>query len=119
VGCWIIQIDFEAKNVFTFNGQVNGHLVIQEHPAVLLLLFSDTIHSHVQTFQHHRIIMTLQSGAYRKKLEVDNTGSINIKISLDSVRIPTRCTFVIEFVISKFIKDSTCFERHTAHHREP
>jgi hypothetical protein len=31
---------------------------------------------------------------------------------------PTRCNFVIEFIILKFIEGSTCFERHTAHHQE-
>jgi hypothetical protein len=35
-----------------------------------------------------------------------------------SVEIPTRCSFVIEFIIAKFIEGSTCFERHTAHHQE-
>jgi len=35
-----------------------------------------------------------------------------------SVQIPTRCSFVIEFIIPKFIEGSTCFERHTAHHQE-
>jgi hypothetical protein len=30
----------------------------------------------------------------------------------------TRCSFVIEFIITKFIEGSTCFERHTAHHQE-
>ena len=35
-----------------------------------------------------------------------------------SVEIPTRCSFVIEFIIPKFIEGSTCFERHTAHHQE-
>jgi len=35
-----------------------------------------------------------------------------------SVEIPTRCSFVIEFIIPKFFKGSTCFERHTAHHQE-
>jgi len=33
-----------------------------------------------------------------------------------SVEIPTRCSFVIEFIIPKFIEGLTCFERHTAHH---
>jgi hypothetical protein len=28
----------------------------------------------------------------------------------DSVEIPTICSFVIEFVIPKFIESSTCFE---------
>jgi hypothetical protein len=28
----------------------------------------------------------------------------------DSVEIPTRCSFVIEFIIPKFIEGSTCFE---------
>jgi len=35
-----------------------------------------------------------------------------------SVEIPTRCSFLIEFIIPKFFKGSTCFERHTAHHHE-
>jgi hypothetical protein len=35
-----------------------------------------------------------------------------------SVEIPTRCTFVIEFIIPKFIEVSACFERHTAYHQE-
>jgi len=35
-----------------------------------------------------------------------------------SVEIPTRCSFVIEFIIPKFIEGSTCFERHTTHHQE-
>jgi len=36
----------------------------------------------------------------------------------DSVQIPTRCSFVIEFIIPTFIEDSTCFERHAAHHQK-
>jgi len=36
----------------------------------------------------------------------------------DSVEIPKRCSFVIEFIISKFIEFSLCFERHTAHNQE-
>ena len=35
-----------------------------------------------------------------------------------SLEIPTRCSFVIELIIPKFIEGSTCFERHTAHHQE-
>jgi len=36
-----------------------------------------------------------------------------------SVEIPTRCcSFVIEFIIPKFFKGSTCFEQHTTHHQE-
>ena len=35
-----------------------------------------------------------------------------------SAKIPTRCSFEIEFIIPKFIEGSTCFERHTAHHQE-
>jgi hypothetical protein len=35
-----------------------------------------------------------------------------------SVEMPTRCSFVIEFIIPKFIEGSTCFEQHTAHHQE-
>ena len=31
-----------------------------------------------------------------------------------SAEIPTRCSFVIEFIIAKFFEGSTCFERHTA-----
>jgi hypothetical protein len=36
----------------------------------------------------------------------------------NSVEIPVRRSFVIEFIIPKFVKGSTCFERHTAHHQE-
>jgi len=36
----------------------------------------------------------------------------------DSVEIPTICSFVIEFIIPKFIEGSKCFKRHTAHHQE-
>jgi len=36
----------------------------------------------------------------------------------DSAEIPTRCSFVIEFIISKFVEGSTCFEGHIAHHQE-
>jgi hypothetical protein len=36
----------------------------------------------------------------------------------DSVEIPRRCSFVIEFIIPKFTEGSTCFERHTAHHQK-
>ena len=38
--------------------------------------------------------------------------------TVQSVEIPTRCSFVIEFIIPKFFKGSTCFERHTTHHQE-
>jgi hypothetical protein len=34
------------------------------------------------------------------------------------VEIPTRCGFVIEFIIPKFIEASKCFEQHTAHQQE-
>jgi len=37
---------------------------------------------------------------------------------VNSVEIPTRCSFVIEFIIPTFIEGSACFERHTAHHQE-
>jgi len=36
----------------------------------------------------------------------------------NSVEIPTRCSFVIEFIIPKFFEGSACIERHTAHHQE-
>jgi hypothetical protein len=35
-----------------------------------------------------------------------------------SAEIPTSCSFVIGFIIPKFIEGSTCFERHTALHQE-
>jgi len=34
-----------------------------------------------------------------------------------SVEIPRGCSFVIEFIIPRFFKGSTCFEQHTAHHQ--
>jgi hypothetical protein len=39
-------------------------------------------------------------------------------IADNSVEIPTRYSFVIEFIIPKFIEGSTCFVRHTAQHQE-
>jgi hypothetical protein len=36
----------------------------------------------------------------------------------DSEEIPTRCSFVIEFIIPEFIEGSACFEGRTAHHQE-
>jgi len=38
--------------------------------------------------------------------------------TLNSVEIPTRCSFVIGFIIPKFIEGSTFFEWHTARHQE-
>ena len=45
-------------------------------------------------------------------------GGKELPLYTDSIEIPTRCSFVIEFIIPKFIEGSTCFERHTAHHQE-
>jgi len=53
---------------------------------------------------------------------MEQTAKIIRKLHKDgehSVEIPTECSFVIEFIIPKFIEGSTCFERHTAHHQEP
>jgi hypothetical protein len=36
----------------------------------------------------------------------------------NSVEIPKRCSFVIEFIIPKFVEGWTCFERYIAHHQE-
>jgi hypothetical protein len=71
------------------------------------LLFSDRVHAQVQTFQHYKIIMTFHSGACRNKPDVDNTGSIEITISIVLTRdfcdltlffrgksIPRYCRFV-------------------------
>jgi hypothetical protein len=44
--------------------------------------------------------------------------SMDLCIIHESVEIPTRCSFVVEFIIPKFIEGSTCFERYTAHHQE-
>jgi hypothetical protein len=36
-----------------------------------------------------------------------------------SGEIPTRCSFVTEYIIPKFIEGSTCFGHPYAHHQEP
>jgi hypothetical protein len=36
----------------------------------------------------------------------------------NSVEMPTRCSFVMECIIPKFIEGSIYFDRHTAHHQE-
>jgi hypothetical protein len=33
-------------------------------------------------------------------------------------RNTSKMQLVVEFIIPKFTEDSTCFERHTAHHQE-
>jgi hypothetical protein len=38
--------------------------------------------------------------------------------SMTQEKWPTRRNLVIQFIIPPFIKGSTCFERHTAHHEE-
>jgi hypothetical protein len=35
-----------------------------------------------------------------------------------SVEMPSKCSFVMQCIIPKFFKGSTCFERHTANHQE-
>jgi len=52
------------------------------------------------------------------KLKGMNLILVDLCIVDYSVEIPARCSFVIEFVIPKIFKGSTCFERHTAHHQE-
>jgi hypothetical protein len=37
---------------------------------------------------------------------------------MSQYKITNKMHFVIEFIIPKFIEDSTRFERHTAHHQE-
>jgi hypothetical protein len=43
---------------------------------------------------------------------------MDLRIVDYSAKIPTRCSFVTEFIIPEFNEGSTCFERHTAHHQE-
>jgi len=51
-------------------------------------------------------------------LEIPTEYAIENVLLNISVEIPTRCSFVIEFIIPKFIEGSTYFQRHTAHHQE-
>jgi hypothetical protein len=46
------------------------------------------------------------------------TKEVNGYLATHSIEIPTRCSFVVGFIIPKFIEGSTCFERHTAQHQE-
>ena len=66
--------------------------------------------SHVKLFAHTQIQAML--------LELLSLTDVDNSTALLSVEIPTRCSFVIEFIIPKFIEGSTCFERHTAYHQE-
>jgi hypothetical protein len=43
---------------------------------------------------------------------------LHVSILYEVLEIPTRCSFVIEFIVPKLIEGSTCFERHTAHHQD-
>jgi len=49
---------------------------------------------------------------------IKGTKKVIFTTAIYTVEISTRCSFVIEFIIPKFIEGSTCFERHTAYHQE-
>jgi len=65
---------------------------------------------------------TVPGNAKIKLTSFDASGSVSfsplVMIHSYSVEILTRCSFVIEFIIPKFIESSTCFERQSAHHQE-
>jgi len=64
-------------------------------------------------------VLTCESSSLFVTLDsVDGTWWSQVTYFLDSVEIPTRCSFVIEFIIPKFIEGSTRLERHTAHHQD-
>ena len=71
-----------------------------------------------------QIILSNSADIFRQGATVDQETMIANLIFMDpcivdySIEIPTRCSFVIEFIIPKFIEGSTCFERHTAYHQE-
>jgi hypothetical protein len=67
-------------------------------------------------FEKEKIVGPVESSNSEfKKISLETFQSAFVN---DSVEIPTRCSFVIEFIIPKFIEGSTCFEWHTAHHQE-
>jgi len=68
-------------------------------------------------FLHYGFLYSLFD--YRMQLCEDGSKDLHRpKLRPCSVEIPTRCSFEIEFIILKFFKGSTCFERHTAHYQE-
>ena len=66
-----------------------------------------------QALKDHIMLLTIISKTSEVK---SNLTFMDPCIVDDSAEIPTRCSFVIEFIIPKFIEGSTCFEWHTAHH---
>jgi hypothetical protein len=87
----------------------------------LKLLF--WIISHCQTPSHLKYQFFLRFGrksklGYRFSRDPQILCSLIRASQYDSAEIPTKCSFVIEFIIPKFIEGSTCFERHIAHYQE-
>jgi hypothetical protein len=64
-----------------------------------------------------RVVGSQFYGAFPSDRIPEATKYVNVRFFF-SVEIPTRCSFVKEFIIPKFIEDSTCFERNTVHHQE-
>ena len=64
------------------------------------------------------LFRVLGGGQVRQQSNLTLLIFMDHRIVDESIEIPTRCSFVIEFIIPKFIEVSTCFERHTAHHQE-
>jgi hypothetical protein len=70
----------------------------------------------------HRLNKCLDKGSgddvKQLKVWVENLVFMDPCIVDDSVEVPTRCSFVIEFIIPKSIEGSGCFEWYTSHHQE-
>ena len=52
---------------------------------------------------------------FTQRRNFDIRGSVHRRLLS---RNTNKMLFVIEFIIPKFFKGSTCFERHAAHHQE-
>jgi len=84
---------------------LNGRATLRYSTALNSTLYLLLIHRQFKPTKY--ILLRAKSQVFQCKYSV-----------IHSVEIPTRCSFVTEFIIPKVIEGSTCFEWHTTHHQE-
>jgi hypothetical protein len=106
--------NLSARNVAGLTGCTKAHFFSHCTAVHVCIVFNGMLNKNLYWFILHLPII----------LSVILLNFITFLIFMDpwivdnSVEIPTRCSFVIEFIIPKFIEGSTCFQVHTAHHQE-
>jgi hypothetical protein len=85
------------------------------HPVWLFLLIHTTMHGsmNIKRVCANVVFSGVERRPYsRVEATIPNTQALRLSRNTNKMRL------VIKFTIPKFIEDSTCFERHTAHYQE-